>query len=68
MAGRMSAATERALARIAAGSTGYAAAKAEGINLTTIYKSPGYRAAVQAREALKRKPARGASKKASKKR
>jgi F0F1-type ATP synthase membrane subunit c/vacuolar-type H+-ATPase subunit K len=39
MAGRRSAATERALQRIAQGSTAYAAAKAEGIALSTIYRA-----------------------------
>jgi len=32
-------ATDRALARVAAGETRYAAAKAEGINLSTIYRA-----------------------------
>jgi hypothetical protein len=39
MAGRRSAATERALQRIAEGSTAYAAAKLEGIALSTIYRA-----------------------------
>ncbi len=39
MAARTSAATERALARVAAGETAYAAAKAEGIALSTIYRA-----------------------------
>jgi hypothetical protein len=36
---RISAATERALARIAAGETAYRAAKTEGIALSTIYRN-----------------------------
>jgi len=39
MPGRTSAATERALARVKAGETAYAAAKAEGIALSTIYRA-----------------------------
>ena len=39
MAGKPSAATERALARVKAGETPYAAAKAEGIALSTIYRA-----------------------------
>lgn len=39
MAAKTSAATERALARVAAGETAYAAAKAEGIALSTIYRA-----------------------------
>ena len=39
MAAKTSAATERALARIAGGETAYAAAKAEGIALSTIYRA-----------------------------
>lgn len=39
MAGKPSAATERALARVAAGETPYAAAKSEGIALSTIYRA-----------------------------
>ena len=39
MAAKTSAATERALARIKAGETPYAAAKAEGIALSTIYRA-----------------------------
>jgi hypothetical protein len=38
MARRLSAATERALARVAAGETPYHAAKAEGLSLSTIYR------------------------------
>ena len=37
--GQISAATERAIARVEAGATRYAAAKAEGIALTTIYRA-----------------------------
>lgn len=36
---RQSAAVDRALARVAAGQTAYAAAKAEGIALSTIYRA-----------------------------
>ncbi len=36
---RQSAATERALARVAAGQTAYSAARAEGIALSTIYRA-----------------------------
>jgi len=39
MAGRQSSATDKALARIQAGETAYAAAKAEGIALSTIYRA-----------------------------
>jgi hypothetical protein len=39
MAAKTSAATERALARVKAGATPYAAAKAEGIALSTIYRA-----------------------------
>jgi len=39
MAAKTSAATERALARVKAGETPYAAAKAEGIALSTIYRA-----------------------------
>lgn len=39
MAAKISAATERALARVASGETAYAAAKAEGIALSTIYRA-----------------------------
>jgi hypothetical protein len=39
MAGRQSAATERALARIRAGATPHAAALAEGIRPNTIYRA-----------------------------
>ncbi len=39
MAARISAATERALVRVAAGESAYAAAKAEGIALSTIYRA-----------------------------
>ena len=39
MATKTSAATERALARVKAGETAYAAAKAEGIALSTIYRA-----------------------------
>lgn len=39
MAFRISAATERALARVASGQSAYAAAKAEGIALSTIYRA-----------------------------
>ena len=39
MSGRTSAATERALARIDEGETPYAAARAEGIALSTIYRA-----------------------------
>ena len=39
MAAKTSAATERALARVAAGETAFAAAKAEGIALSTIYRA-----------------------------
>jgi transposase len=39
MAGRQSSATDRALARIKAGETAYAAAKVEGIALSTIYRA-----------------------------
>jgi hypothetical protein len=39
MAAKISAATERALARVKAGETAYAAAKAEGIALSTIYRA-----------------------------
>lgn len=39
MAAKTSAATERALARVAAGESAYAAAKAEGIALSTIYRA-----------------------------
>ena len=39
MSGKISAATERALARVRAGETAYRAAKTEGINLSTIYRA-----------------------------
>lgn len=39
MTGRMSAATENAIARIAAGQTPYSAAKDEGLALSTIYRA-----------------------------
>jgi GTP cyclohydrolase III len=39
MAGKPSSKTQRALARIAKGQTPYAAAKAEGIALSTIYRA-----------------------------
>lgn len=39
MAGRQSSAVDRALKRIAKGSTAYAAAKAEGLALSTIYRA-----------------------------
>lgn len=39
MTARTSAATERALARVQAGETPYAAAKAEGVALSTIYRA-----------------------------
>ena len=39
MTARQSAAVDRALARIQAGQTAYAAAKAEGIALSTIYRA-----------------------------
>lgn len=39
MSGKMSAATERALDRIRQGETAYAAAKAENIALSTIYRA-----------------------------
>lgn len=39
MSAKISSATERALARIKAGETAYAAAKAEGIALSTIYRA-----------------------------
>lgn len=39
MTGQVSAATERALKRIKKGETAYAAAKAEGIALSTIYRA-----------------------------
>lgn len=39
MAAKTSAATERALARVASGESAYAAAKAEGIALSTIYRA-----------------------------
>lgn len=39
MAAKTSAATERALARVKAGETPYAAAKAEGIAISTIYRA-----------------------------
>lgn len=39
MAGKTSAATERALARVAAGESAYSAARAEGIALSTIYRA-----------------------------
>ncbi len=39
MAARTTAATERALARVASGESAYAAAKAEGIALSTIYRA-----------------------------
>lgn len=41
MAARQSAATERALARVAKGETPYAAARAEGISMSTIYRAQG---------------------------
>lgn len=39
MTARQSAAVDRALARVAAGQTAYAAARAEGIALSTIYRA-----------------------------
>ena len=39
MTARQSAATERALARVAQGATAYSAAKSEGIALSTIYRA-----------------------------
>lgn len=39
MVAKTSAATERALARVAQGESAYAAAKAEGIALSTIYRA-----------------------------
>lgn len=39
MTGRQSSATEKALTRIQGGETAYAAAKAEGIALSTIYRA-----------------------------
>ena len=39
MTGRVSGATERALARVERGETAYSAAKAEGIALSTIYRA-----------------------------
>lgn len=39
MSGKLSGATERALQRIKEGQTAYAAAKAEGIALSTIYRA-----------------------------
>lgn len=39
MAAKTSAATERALARVASGESAYAAAKAEGLALSTIYRA-----------------------------
>lgn len=39
MTARQSAAVDRAMARIAAGQTAYAAARAEGIALSTIYRA-----------------------------
>jgi Fe2+ or Zn2+ uptake regulation protein len=39
MSRRLSSATERAIERIKTGSTAYAAAKAEGIALSTIYRA-----------------------------
>ena len=39
MTGRQSSATDRALARVRQGETAYAAAKAEGISLSTIYRA-----------------------------
>jgi transposase len=39
MAGRPSAATERALKRVAKGESAYSAAKAEGVALSTIYRA-----------------------------
>ena len=39
MTGRISGATERALARVEKGETAYSAAKAEGIALSTIYRA-----------------------------
>jgi transposase len=50
MTARVSAATERALARVRAGMTAYRAAKMEGIALSTIY-----RALKREREATARK-------------
>lgn len=41
MAGKQSAATERAIARVAAGEQPSAAARAEGIALSTIYRAQG---------------------------
>lgn len=39
MSGRQSSAVDRALKRVEKGSTAYAAAKAEGIALSTIYRA-----------------------------
>lgn len=39
MTARVSAATERALARVASGQSAYSAARAEGIALSTIYRA-----------------------------
>ena len=48
----MSGATERALARVLAGESGYAAAVAEGISFSTLYRNGRYRAAVNARDGV----------------
>lgn len=50
MPARQSAAVDRALARIAAGQTAYAAAKAEGIALSTIYRALARQRAALAEE------------------
>jgi F0F1-type ATP synthase membrane subunit c/vacuolar-type H+-ATPase subunit K len=47
---RQSAAVDRALARIAAGQTAYAAAKSEGIALSTIYRALARQRAALAEE------------------
>lgn len=39
MTGRASSATERALERVRLGATGYAAAKAEGLAVSTVYRA-----------------------------
>jgi len=54
MAGRQSAATERALALIAEGMTAYAAAKQEGLALSTIYRALARARAAPKKTARKR--------------
>ena len=49
MSGRTSAAVEHALSLIRGGMTAYAAAKAAGIALSTIYRCAGYREIKNAR-------------------